>query len=64
MDHNAVVLDHLGDVLQRSGRLKEAVHYWELALSGEDEDGELDQAAVQAKIRAAETSSVENKTSR
>jgi tetratricopeptide (TPR) repeat protein len=55
MARNAVVLDHLGDVLERRGRLQEAVQCWEQALAGEDEDDELDQAAVQAKIRTAQT---------
>jgi tetratricopeptide (TPR) repeat protein len=64
MEHNAVVFDHLGDVLQRSGHLKEAVQYWQQALTGEDEDEELDQAAVQAKIRAAQASLAEPKPSR
>jgi tetratricopeptide (TPR) repeat protein len=52
--NNAVVLDHLGDVLNRQHRVREALHYWERALTGEDEDGELDRAAVEAKIRGAE----------
>jgi tetratricopeptide (TPR) repeat protein len=56
MERNAVVLDHLGDVLKRLGRTQEAVRYWALALKGEDEDQELDRAAVDAKIQAAEAS--------
>ena len=39
---NAVVLDHLGDVLSRRGRVAEALAYWQHALVGEDEEGELD----------------------
>ncbi|HEY7516265.1 MAG TPA: tetratricopeptide repeat protein, partial [Vicinamibacteria bacterium] len=49
---NAVVLDHLGDVLRRRGNVKEAVEYWRRALKGEDEDGDLDRDAVEKKIRA------------
>jgi len=51
--NNAVVLDHLGDVLKHRHQLREALHYWEQALAGEDEDGELDRAAVEAKIHGA-----------
>jgi tetratricopeptide (TPR) repeat protein len=53
---NAVVLDHLGDVLQRRGNTREALDYWQKALKGEDEDGELDRARVEKKIREAESS--------
>jgi tetratricopeptide (TPR) repeat protein len=48
---NAVVLDHLGDVLQRRGNMREALDYWQKALKGEDDDGELDRATVQRKIK-------------
>lgn len=51
---NAVVLDHLGDVLRRRGNVREALDYWQRALKGEDEDGELDRARVERKIREAE----------
>ena len=51
---NAVVLDHLGDILARRGRAAEALQYWRKALKGEDEDGELDRARVEAKIREAQ----------
>lgn len=51
---NAVVLDHLGDVLQRRGNMREALDYWRRALAGEDEDGELDRARVERKIREAQ----------
>lgn len=51
---NAVVLDHLGDVLQRRGNVREALSFWERALKGEDEDGELDRARVERKIREAQ----------
>jgi hypothetical protein len=40
------------------------VQYWQQALTGEDEDDELDQAAVQAKIRAAQTKLAEPAASR
>jgi tetratricopeptide (TPR) repeat protein len=53
---NAVVLDHLGDVLKRRGNVREALDYWQRALQGEDEDGELDRARVQHKIREAQAS--------
>ncbi len=51
---NAVVLDHLGDVLQRRGNVREALDYWQRALKGEDDDGELDRAQVERKIREAQ----------
>jgi len=51
---NAVVLAHLGDVLGRRGNLREALDYWRQALSGEDDEGELDRAGVERKIRDAQ----------
>jgi tetratricopeptide (TPR) repeat protein len=51
---NAVVLDHLGDVLQHRGNVSEALDYWHRALKGEDDDGELDRARVEKKIREAQ----------
>ena len=51
---NAVVLDHLGDVLQRRGNVREALDYWQRALKGEDDDGELDRATVERKIKEAQ----------
>jgi tetratricopeptide (TPR) repeat protein len=51
---NAVVLAHLGDVLGRRGNLSEALDYWRQALSGEDDEGELDRAGVERKIRDAQ----------
>jgi tetratricopeptide (TPR) repeat protein len=51
---NAVILDHLADTLNRRGRLEEALAYWRQALQGEDEDEELDRAAVERKIREAQ----------
>jgi tetratricopeptide (TPR) repeat protein len=50
----AVVLDHLGDVLAALGRRSEALELWRRALAGEDEDGELDRAAVQRKVQDAQ----------
>ncbi|HET8647500.1 MAG TPA: tetratricopeptide repeat protein, partial [Vicinamibacteria bacterium] len=51
---NAVVLDHLGDVLRRRGNVREALAYWQRALQGQDEDGELDRDGVERKIREAQ----------
>ena len=51
---NAVVLSHLGDVLGRRGNIKEALDYWRQSLKGEDDDGELDRASVERKIRDAQ----------
>ncbi|MGE0456063.1 MAG: tetratricopeptide repeat protein [Vicinamibacteria bacterium] len=51
---NAVVLSHLGDALAQRGATDEAVEYWQKALVGEDEDGELDRPAVERKIREAQ----------
>jgi Flp pilus assembly protein TadD len=53
---NAVILDHLGDALKKRGSSREAVEYWKKALGGEDEDGELDRAGVERKIKEAQTS--------
>jgi tetratricopeptide (TPR) repeat protein len=52
--NNAVVLAHLGDVLERRGNVREAVDFWRRALTGEDDDGELDRARVERKIRDAQ----------
>jgi Flp pilus assembly protein TadD len=51
---NAVILDHLGDILKSRGKMDEAVEYWQKALQGEDDDGELDKARVERKIRDAQ----------
>ncbi len=51
---NAVVFDHLGDALERRGNVAEALTWWQKALTAEDEDGELDRATVDLKIRAAQ----------
>ena len=51
---NAVILDHLGDILAKRGRMAEALGYWQQAAKGEDEEGELDRMRVEAKIREAQ----------
>ena len=51
-DKNAVVIAHLGLILAAKGDHAEALKYLRLALQGEDEDGELDRALVEGKIRA------------
>jgi tetratricopeptide (TPR) repeat protein len=50
---SAVLLDHLGDILDRRGDLRAALDFWQQALEGEDEDGELDRSRVQHKIKNA-----------
>jgi tetratricopeptide (TPR) repeat protein len=52
---NAVILDHLGDILERRGHVAEAMTFWQKALQGEDEEGELDRTGVERKIREAQT---------
>ena len=52
---NGVILDHLGDILERRGHVAEAMTLWQKALQGEDEEGELDRAGVERKIREAQT---------
>jgi hypothetical protein len=44
----------MGDALKERGALREALDYWRKALTGEDEDGELDRGAVERKVREAE----------
>ncbi len=51
---NAVILDHMGDVLDKRGSKKEALEFWKKALTGEDDDGELDRAGLERKIKEAE----------
>ena len=51
---NAVILDHLGDIVGKRGRVAEALQCWQKALKGEDEEGELDRSRVEAKIREAQ----------
>jgi tetratricopeptide (TPR) repeat protein len=52
--NNAVILDHLADILSKRGRVAEALLYWQRALEGEDEESELDRPRVEAKIREAQ----------
>ena len=52
--NNAVILDHLGDIVSKRGRVAEALLYWERALEGDDEESELDRPRVEAKIREAQ----------
>ena len=51
---NAVVLEHLGDILKAQGRVADALDYWQKALVGEDDEGELDRVAVERKVRDAQ----------
>ena len=51
---NAVILDHLGDIVSKRGRVAEALSCWQKAMKGEDDDGELDRPRVEAKIREAQ----------
>jgi tetratricopeptide (TPR) repeat protein len=53
---SAVILDHLADILKRRGAFQEAVVFWQKALQGEDEEGELDHALVERKIREEQRS--------
>jgi tetratricopeptide (TPR) repeat protein len=53
--NNAVVIDHLADILARRGKHAEALELWKKALTAEDEEGELDRPRVEAKIREAQT---------
>jgi predicted negative regulator of RcsB-dependent stress response len=48
------VLDHLGDILKAQGKVAEALDEWQKALHAEDEDGELDRARVEHKVRDAQ----------
>ena len=48
---NSVVQDHYGDVLQKLGRVQEAIDRWTQALAGDGDS--IDVAAIQRKIRAA-----------
>ena len=51
--NNAVVVDHLADILAKRGKHAEAFELWKKALLAEDEDGELDRGRVEAKVREA-----------
>ena len=48
MPGNSEVLDHLGDVLARRGRVDDAIAAWTKALEGDGED--VDEAALKRKI--------------
>jgi tetratricopeptide (TPR) repeat protein len=48
---NSVIQDHHGDVLEKRGRLAEAVAAWQRALAGDGE--QIDRAAIEKKIKAA-----------
>jgi tetratricopeptide (TPR) repeat protein len=50
LPRNAVVQDHLGDVLARRGRWADAIAAWTRALAG---DGGVDRAVVEKKIQDA-----------
>ena len=50
LPRNAVVQDHLGDVLARQGRWQDAIAAWTRALAGE---GGIDRAGVDRKIQDA-----------
>ena len=52
LPRNAVVQDHLGDVLARRGRWADAITAWTRALAG---DGGIDRAVVEKKIQDART---------
>jgi tetratricopeptide (TPR) repeat protein len=51
---NAVILDHLGDIVSKRGRVAEALSCWQKAMKGVDDDAELDRPRVEAKIREAQ----------
>jgi hypothetical protein len=55
-----VVVDHLADILAQRGRSAEALDLWKKSLVTEDEEGELDRARVEAKIRDAQTGLAKN----
>jgi predicted Zn-dependent protease len=48
---NSVIQDHHGDVLEKRGRLAEAIAAWQRALAGDGE--QIDRAAIEKKIKAA-----------
>ena len=49
-----MILDHLGDILSKRGRVGEALRHWQQALEGDDQESELDRPRVEAKIREAQ----------
>ena len=58
--NNAVVVDHLADILAKLGKHAEAVELWKRSLLAEDEEGELDRVKVEAKVREAQTGLAKN----
>jgi Flp pilus assembly protein TadD len=52
---SAVILDHLAETLRARGKVQEALKVWKRALAGEDEEGELDRARVEEKIKEAQS---------
>ena len=48
LQRNSVVQDHLGDLLVRLGRYREAIEAWQRALDGDGE--EIDSGAIERKI--------------
>lgn len=59
-DKNAVVIAHMGFILAARGASEEALRYLKMALTAEDEDGELDRAQVENKIRSLSSSPAKN----
>jgi tetratricopeptide (TPR) repeat protein len=53
LSNNAVVQDHMGDLLARRGKWQEAIAAWTRALEGEGTD--VDRAAIQRKIVQAKS---------
>lgn len=53
LPHNAVIQDHMGDVLAKRGRWQDAIDAWTRALGGEG--GDVNRSAVQKKIDEART---------
>lgn len=51
-DKSPVVIAHMGFILAEKGDRVEALKYLRLALEGDDEDGEVDRALVEATIQA------------
>lgn len=51
-EKNAVVVAHLGLILAARGSTEEALKYLRASLTAEDEDGELDRALIEGKIRS------------
>jgi tetratricopeptide (TPR) repeat protein len=51
-EKSAVVIGHLGLILEANGKTAEALKYLTLSLTAEDEDGELDRRLVEERVRA------------